>query len=423
MLLKYFATLVCLAISSVACSERRESCEANLVETVPTGVKFEEEVDVASIYDSFQELIRGAESSIQIAAFYWAVSCTSTLEKTREACSRGNQMTSALIEALKRRVRVQIAINGTEAVTEVNEDLKTLKSHGAEIVILDFSKILGTGILHTKFVISDEKNFFLGSANMAWRALGEVKEIGLHVRECPVLTKELQKIFKIYWNVGVSGKIPNAWPQELQTQFNMGNPMKLKLSGHNVRVFLSHSPPQMTPSGWTSDVDAVLNALNSAESFIGIEVMNYSPEFYMKGPWPVLDDALRKIVAENPVTIRMLTSKWKFVREELIGGLQSLNRQKAGKKGGNMSVKMISIPEKDNGDVIDEWRLNHCKFVVTDKLFYIGTSNWAGDYFMSSGGVGLTVIYEDENSQPLREKLERVFDRDWNFRHTEDVGY
>jgi len=38
---------------------------------------------------------------------------------------------------------------------------------------------------------------------------------------------------------------------------------------------------------------------------------------------------------------------------------------------------------------------------------YIGTSNWSGDYFLSTGGVGLVF------TGPLRDQLAGLFARDW----------
>ena len=34
-------------------------------------------------------------------------------------------------------------------------------------------------------------------------------------------------------------------------------------------------------------------------------------------------------------------------------------------------------------------RVNHNKYLVTDKTAYIGTSNWSADYFISTAGIGV----------------------------------
>lgn len=80
--------------------------------------------------------------------------------------------------------------------------------------------------------------------------------------------------------------------------------------------------------------------------------------------------------------------------------------------------------------------------MVTDRTAYIGTSNWSGDYFINTAGIGL-VMNDDENdhepvaatvtggndtsssssssaevnTQPrstIRSDLAAIFDRDWN---------
>ena len=45
--------------------------------------------------------------------------------------------------------------------------------------------------------------------------------------------------------------------------------------------------------------------------------------------------------------------------------------------------------------------------MVTDKTGFIGTSNWSGDYFMSTGGIGF--VYTGH----IRKELEEIFLRDW----------
>lgn len=63
---------------------------------------------------------------------------------------------------------------------------------------------------------------------------------------------------------------------------------------------------------------------------------------------------------------------------------------------------------------------------VSSVLFLSGTSNWSGDYFTNTGGIGLVVnetladgSEEASSSSPdgdtsLRTQLQAVFDRDWN---------
>jgi len=42
---------------------------------------------------------------------------------------------------------------------------------------LNVSRLLGAGILHTKFIIADNQSFYVGSANMDWRSLTQARKI------------------------------------------------------------------------------------------------------------------------------------------------------------------------------------------------------------------------------------------------------
>lgn len=62
---------------------------------------------------------------------------------------------------------------------------------------LNFNKLLGGGVLHTKLWIIDRKHFYLGSANMDWRSLTQVKEMGVVGYNCSCIVDDLGKIFDV----------------------------------------------------------------------------------------------------------------------------------------------------------------------------------------------------------------------------------
>ena len=73
---------------------------------------------------------------------------------------------------------------------------------------------------------------------------------------------------------------------------------------------------------------------------------------------------------------------------------------------------------------IDHARVNHNKFMVTERVAYVGTSNWSADYFLNTAGVGY-VINETEsvsNGDTLRASLQAVFERNWNSNYTTPVN-
>ncbi len=62
---------------------------------------------------------------------------------------------------------------------------------------VNFTRLIGAGILHTKMWIVDRKHFYLGSANLDWRALTQVKEVGVYVQNCSCLGEDIGKTFDV----------------------------------------------------------------------------------------------------------------------------------------------------------------------------------------------------------------------------------
>lgn len=78
--------------------------------------------------------------------------------------------------------------------------------------------------------------------------------------------------------------------------------------------------------------------------------------------------------------------------------------------------------------------------MVTDRTAYIGTSNWSGDYFINTAGIGL--VMQDNDAEQLvdrtvngtgtntttltgrssiRSDLNAIFMRDWNSMYAVDL--
>lgn len=81
--------------------------------------------------------------------------------------------------------------------------------------------------------------------------------------------------------------------------------------------------------------------------------------------------------------------------------------------------KRFIVPATDDQSKIPFGRVNHNKYMVTDKVAYIGTSNWSGDYFTNTAGVGIIIEEPDSfevigNNTNIRLELQKIFERDWN---------
>lgn len=57
--------------------------------------------------------------------------------------------------------------------------------------------------------------------------------------------------------------------------------------------------------------------------------------------------------------------------------------------------------------------------------FYLGTSNWSGDYFVNTGGVSCIVNQTVANAvnNTIQEQLLAIFDRDWYSDYTIPINH
>ena len=146
----------------------------------------------------------------------------------------------------------------------------------------------------------DNSTFYLGSANMDWRSLTQVKELGIVVSsEC--LTLDLLQIFEIYWTLGQITELPTStketlidietpipecdeviesstilledittWSYYYQAYFNQTSPARtellmvnntknLKETNQNPFTYLTSAPKDLCGPFRTNDIDGVLN--------------------------------------------------------------------------------------------------------------------------------------------------------------------
>ncbi|KFQ81113.1 Phospholipase D3, partial [Phoenicopterus ruber ruber] len=406
-----------------------------LVESIPEGMTFDEgSVPNPSTFSTWMNLLGTVTRSLDIASFYW----TMTNEDTRThepSAAQGEQILEELLQLSQRGITVRIAVSRPSAKSPLN-DLQALERSGATVRTVDMPRLTG-GVLHTKFWLVDDTHLYVGSANMDWRSLTQVKELGAAVYNCSCLAKDLGKIFEAYWALGVPGaSIPVPWPTNYSTTFNMETPLELKLNDTDAAVYFSSSPPALCATGRTQDLGALLNVIDAAEDFVDIAVMSYLPTTEFSHPqrfWPAIDNRLRKAIFERRVTVRLLVGCWRHSQVTMFPFLKSLaavadNRTR-------YSVEVVGI-------VVQLWRaaqipyarVNHNKYMVTEKAAYIGTSNWSGDYFVRTAGSALvvnqtvsrttagTTTSTGAGTSTIQEQLQAVFERDWSSQYSADIG-
>ncbi|GAB6032932.1 hypothetical protein CHUAL_012126 [Chamberlinius hualienensis] len=402
-------------------------CRISIVESIPENLTFASgSVNYPSVFNGWMNLIQMAHSTIHIASSYWTLRATaSSVRSISRMDKEGEIIFNQLLNAgLKRNISIQIAQDQPSYIQPDVDTQQLSQSGAAEVRSLNFQSLLGAGILHTKFWVVDGQHLYIGSANMDWRSLTQVKEVGIIVYNCSCLAEDLEKIFDIYWMLGVTGAtIPPEWPQELETDFNSSHPAVLPLNGTTSQVFFGSSPPPLCTNDRTNDLNAVLHVMDKAEQYIHVAVMDYFPTtLYTRDIifWPEIDNKIRQMAIEKGIGIKILASHWNHTKSSMPYYLNSLAVLNNSYDRVKIQVKLFIVPSytKEQAE-IPYARVNHNKYMVTDNAAYIGTSNWSGDYFMNTGGASIVVnqTYPFANrsqEEPLRNQLAALFDRDWN---------
>ncbi|KAH7730669.1 Protein F09G2.8 a [Aphelenchoides avenae] len=391
-----------------------DQCRLEVVESIPTGVNFPGHKQNPSTFSAWSEMLRSAEKSVDLAVFYWNLRDGTGYPTANE----GNETFYHMIDAARRGVKIRIA-QSTPTPRFPQTDSKFLAENGlAEVRNLDFTAMFGSGVLHTKFWIVDQKHVYIGSANMDWKSLTEVKELGVVVSNCSCTATDLTKIFTVYWRLGEDSHIPARWPLSWGTRFNTRNPLRITYDGIDSHTFISSAPREFNPKGREFDLEAITFLMGNASRYIRVAVMDYMPEtLYMPNHtnryWPAIDDAIRA-AAYRGVRIELLISHWNHSRPEMPSYLKSLLQLNGAYpiSQPRIAVKTFIVPATKQQASIPFARVNHNKYMVTDKAAFIGTSNWAGDYFISTAGVSFVV--QTVENPAIVNRFNEVFLRDWN---------
>ncbi|KAI6215753.1 hypothetical protein M3Y94_00421600 [Aphelenchoides besseyi] len=398
-----------------------DSCTLEIVESIPTNLTFHSGPKHKATHTAWSELLQSAEKSVRIAALYWSLRDKSGYPTAVE----GQRIFDQLVETSQRGVKVYIVQNN-RSKTFPQDDSAELEARGlATVRSMDFVKLFGSGVLHTKFWIIDEKHIYVGSANMDWRSLTEVKELGVVIRDCSCMAIDLHKIFTVYWKVAEENRlIPEPWPLNLRTKFNHEQPLNITFNGDQMRTFIS----------LTSSIEC-----ERTRSRLGCDHLRDRTSSY----WGLLDSALRG-AAYNGAKVDLLISHWNYSRPEMLGYLRSMLQINSalpfhvGGKRGQINVVssfqcLLFALHNFSGYSLYQHQLNNRKSImhvsiitnisvridvfqhndhlVTEKMAYVGTSNWAADYFITTAGVG--VIFETVDSAAIVSEFNSIFERDW----------
>lgn len=160
-------------------------------------------VNLTSTDVAWINMLNAAQYNVSISAFYVTLTQGVSEYPPSSAGQLGLNVFNAILAAVKRNVTVRLVVGWPPLDSEGPADPAALEKAGVIVRRLNWPKATNlTGVLHTKFMLVDDSNAYVGSANFDWRSLSQVKELGIVVRDCPSLTEELQIVFEQYWYLG-----------------------------------------------------------------------------------------------------------------------------------------------------------------------------------------------------------------------------
>jgi phosphatidylserine/phosphatidylglycerophosphate/cardiolipin synthase-like enzyme len=376
------------------------AAKIEFVESVPVGTNLDSSYTLKT-ENVWVDMMMGAEHNIDLEMFYISNKKDEPLENVlyamKDAAERGVKIRILAGKMMKKDTLASI------------EDFKGLKN--IEIRFIDFKKVSGGGVQHTKFFIVDGKRVFMGSQNFDWRAIKHIHELGVKITSKRA-AKTFQTVFDADWKMAKSDdkksikKIfaikPNYKPVTKE------NPETAKVLERNEEYYLAFGPKKLLPKGFSVEINELLTLIKNAKKSISTQVMSYAITDYDKSRWKKLDKALRK-AAKKGIKIKLIFADW-TVKPKTEADIKSLSKVK------NISIKISTIPQ-DKGGFVPYARVDHCKYMLVDnKISFISTSNWGKSYFYSTRSAA--IIMKGKNSAKV---LNDMFNMSWNSRYVKKL--
>lgn len=455
----------------------QEAPTITVVESLPIG-NFSLASAVPQTFDALYALTTSATATIDLSAMYWNLlgkddhAVFSDDEMTRFGAARGQKLLQALHDAAARGVTLRV-LTAKEAIDGgsggLPDELQQLvDAHPNRVLVRCWSgdEWYGGGILHQKIWIFDQRAVYVGSANMDWKSLAQVMEVGVvveHLAPSSPLLVDVQQLFDVWWLWAAHPlktrsynstrfeselQVP-LWslflPREqratdpfvaahLEARGNISHQIAVRFASQDApaHVFVAAAPLEATAAhSRTFDEDALVYTIRSATSRVSLSVMDFAP-FSMyriqshSEPiyWSALTDAiLAGVYGKRGLRVRLLISEWQHTNRQILPALRVLQtqaelcRKMRDACTGSLEIKIFRVPGWSNttssATSKAAWpaftRVNHAKYIVTDARANIGTSNMEWGYFYTTAGASVNTDHE-----PTRRALEAIFNRNWD---------
>ncbi|KAG7399965.1 PLD_envelope protein [Phytophthora boehmeriae] len=467
----------------------------SLVESLPVG-DFQLSTHVPQTFEVLTRHVETAKTSIDVSAMYWNLlghedrEVYSADEMTKFGANRGKKLLTALEDAAVRGVQLRVltakqslsdeldATTSTSSCSSLPSEVQMLVDAGKDNVDVrcwSGPEWYGSGILHQKLWVFDSQHVYVGSANMDWKSLAQVMEVGVVMENLqptsPVL-QDMQRLFDAWWmfaspaflpaktatyfsedfqhemqvpswslflpeskrtadpfvDAGLSslGNISHQLPVTFSSQKNSKQDGDI-LSGA-AQMFVAAAPLEATAARSRAfDEDALVYTIRSAKSFVSLSVMDFAPfSMYTPGPlhWPALTDALLAGVYSKPgLQVRLLISQWQHTNPQILQALVTLKRQATlcqtmrARCSGRLDIKIFRVPGWQNTTSTSGSKATWPSYTRVNHAKYIVTDARAniGTSNMEWGYFYTTAGASiNTDHEATRQALEEIFERNWN---------
>jgi phosphatidylserine/phosphatidylglycerophosphate/cardiolipin synthase-like enzyme len=328
------------------------------------------------------EMIRGATKQVDLEHFYLSRKAGEALDPVLDELGR----------AAARGVRVRLLLDRGMYRTYPRTADSLGKLANVSLRLVDYRRLAG-GVQHAKFMIVDDRDAWLGSQNLDWRALSHIHELGARVRLAPA-ARAIADVFETDWNAADTTRAPRPVDRKPARW-----PLEFAQDGAQGRLWVSASPARLNPPSVPWDRDMVLDRVNGAKREVVAQVLSYGV-----GGHGRTDSTLHRALlaaAARGVKVKLIVSDW------VVGGRGEADLRALASTP-NVEVRISQVPEWSGG-YIPFARVEHCKLMVADgEWLWLGTSNWDPSYFMSSRNLAITVRHA-----PLAQRVRAIFETSW----------
>ena len=388
-------TIGTLLLTLAACVSPKPG-HVQLVETTPVGTVLGSP-DLPETSQVWREMIAGADETLDLCHFYLVAEDSGLLDP----------IVAMIEDAAADGVRVRILVG--EKFYGTYPELIDRFAGNQDLAIrrLDLSQVTG-GVQHSKYMVVDGEDVYVGSANFDWRALEHIQELGLRMRS-PEAARSVLDVFDYDWALANGEPTPQPQASAGETLELFMDPGQVRRRFDNrVTVQPAFSPTGLLPHASQWDLPQIVELIDGAQKNLFLQLLTLDLVDPGGQRFEELEGAIQR-AAQRGVRVRILVADWSD-REGVIEGLRDLAALD------QVSVRMISIPEHSGGH-IPFARVIHAKYLVVDReAAWLGSSNWERGYFFESRNVGWII-----RGQGFADRLEHFFRTNWSSPYVRDV--